>query len=264
MKALFKPLLKLLMLLLVAVLALQLYFAGRIALMAFWAPESTAFQRSEMFHIATRTGALKWRQQWVPYAQISANLKRAVIASEDASFTEHDGLDLEALEKAWGKNAIAEQRAKKAAERLAEQAARQGKKPSQPAAAAQAGKPAKIVGGSTITQQLAKNLFLSGERTLLRKGQELVLTLMLEALLSKQRILEIYLNSVEWGEGVFGAEAAAQHYYRKPAAKLSAYEAARLAVMLPRPRYFETRPNSDYLASRASTISARMNGVELP
>jgi len=122
----------------------------------------------------------------------------------------------------------------------------------------------KIVGGSTITQQLAKNLFLSGERTLLRKGQELVLTLLLEALLGKERILEIYLNSVEWGEGVFGAEAAAQHYYRKPAARLSAYEAARLAVMLPRPKYFETRPNSGYLASRAGTIVARMGGVELP
>lgn len=119
-------------------------------------------------------------------------------------------------------------------------------------------------GGSTITQQLAKNLFLSGERTLLRKGQELVLTLLLEALLSKERILEIYLNSVEWGEGIFGAEAAAQHYYRKPAARLSAYEAARLAVMLPRPKYFETRPASGYLASRAGTIVARMGGVELP
>jgi monofunctional biosynthetic peptidoglycan transglycosylase len=125
-------------------------------------------------------------------------------------------------------------------------------------------KPPKIVGGSTITQQLAKNLFLSGERTLLRKGQELVLTMLLEALLSKQRILEIYLNSVEWGEGVFGAEAAAQHYYRKPASKLSAYEAAHLAVMLPRPKYFENRTNSGYLASHANTIAARMGGVELP
>ena len=120
------------------------------------------------------------------------------------------------------------------------------------------------MGGSTITQQLAKNLFLSGERSLLRKGQELVLTLCMERLLSKQRILEIYLNSVEWGEGVFGAEAAAQHYYRKPASKLSPYEAARLAVMLPRPKYFETRPNSGYLSSRASTIAARMAGVEIP
>ena len=120
------------------------------------------------------------------------------------------------------------------------------------------------MGGSTITQQLAKNLFLSGERTLLRKGQELLFTLLLEGLLDKQRILEIYLNSVEWGEGIFGAEAAAQHYFRKSAEKLSAYEAARLAVMLPRPKYFETRPQSGYLSSRAGTIVARMGGVELP
>ena len=125
-------------------------------------------------------------------------------------------------------------------------------------------RPPKIVGGSTITQQLAKNLLLSGERTLLRKGQEFVLTMALELLLSKQRILEIYLNHVEWGEGVFGAEAAAQHYYRKPASKLSAYEAARLAVMLPRPKYFEKVPNSGYLSSRAGTIVARMGDAVLP
>ncbi|RYF41514.1 MAG: monofunctional biosynthetic peptidoglycan transglycosylase, partial [Comamonadaceae bacterium] len=105
---------------------------------------------------------------------------------------------------------------------------------------------------------------LSGERTLLRKGQEIVLTFALEQMLSKQRILEIYLNSVEWGEGVFGAEAAAQHYYRKPASRLTAYESARLAVMLPRPRYFEKLPNSGYLASRAQTIAARMRDAELP
>jgi monofunctional biosynthetic peptidoglycan transglycosylase len=122
----------------------------------------------------------------------------------------------------------------------------------------------KIVGGSTITQQLAKNLFLSGERTLLRKGQEMLITLTLETFLSKQRILEIYLNSVEWGEGVFGAEAAAQHYFRKSAARLSDWEAARLAVMLPRPRYFEQRAQSAYLASRAETIMARMGDVVLP
>ena len=242
MKALFR----LIGLGLLAGLALQLFFVGRIAVMAVVDPESTAFQRSEAYLVARNTGALKWRQQWVPYNELPDTLKRAVIASEDAGFAEHDGVDMEALEKAWDKNAKAEQRAARSTSRLA------------PA------KPVKIVGGSTITQQLAKNLFLSGERTLLRKGQELVLTLLLEALLNKERILEIYLNNVEWGEGIFGAEAAAQHYYRKPAAKLSAYEAARLAVMLPRPKYFETRPNSGYLASRAGTIAARMGGVELP
>ena len=251
-----KQALRLIGFMVLAGLALQLYFVGRIALMAVVAPESTAFQRSEIYRITASTGSLKWRQQWVPYEQISDNLKRAVIASEDASFVEHDGVDIEALEKAWDKNAKAEQRTQQSASRLAP-----GKNTAAPRAAARA---PKIVGGSTITQQLAKNLFLSGERTLLRKGQELVLTLTLEALLSKERILEIYLNNVELGEGVFGAEAAAQHYYRKPASRLGAYEAARLAVMLPRPKYFETRPGSAYLSSRAGTIAARMGDVSLP
>ena len=245
-----KALLRLLLLGLLAGLALQLYFVGRIALMAVVNPESTAFQRSEAYLIAKNTGTLNWRQQWVPYAQISANLKRAVIASEDASFSIHDGVDMAALEKAWEKNALAEQRAALRAEQSAQ---RLDKQPTKQAPKAPVVKPPKIIGGSTITQQLAKNLFLSGERTLL-----------LEALLNKQRILELYLNNVEWGEGVFGAEAAAQHYYRKPASQLSVTEAARLAVMLPRPKYFETRLKSGYLASRANTIAARMSAVELP
>ena len=244
-----KATLRLLLLVFLAALSLQLYFVGRIALMAWVDPESTAFERSAAFNVVANTGLLTWRQEWVPYSDISEHLKRAVIASEDASFTEHDGVDIEALEKAWDKNTKAEQK------RLPLATKGSSSKPT---------KPPKIVGGSTITQQLAKNLFLSGERTLLRKGQELVLALLLEKLLDKERILEIYLNSVEWGEGVFGAEAAAQHYYRKSAAKLSPFEAARLAVMLPRPKYFETRPNSGYLASRASTIIARMAAVELP
>ncbi|MFZ8954895.1 MAG: transglycosylase domain-containing protein, partial [Burkholderiaceae bacterium] len=118
--------------------------------------------------------------------------------------------------------------------------------------------------GSTITQQLAKNLLLSGERTLFRKGQELILTFALETFLSKSRILTIYLNSVEWGEGVFGAEAASRHYFGKPAARLSSREAAKLAVMLPNPRFFEDRPNSGYLLQRTNTIEARMRMVQLP
>ena len=251
-----KAFLRLALLMLMAGLALQLYFAGRIALMAVIDPESTAFERSAVYSVVVATGRLKWRQQWVPYADMSDNLKRAVIASEDASFTEHEGVDIEALEKAWDKNTKAEQKAQQSAPRNLNS--------NMPAKPAKPAKPPKIVGGSTITQQLAKNLFLSGERTLLRKGQELVLTLLLERLLSKQRILEIYLNSVEWGEGIYGAEAASQHYYRKSADKLTAYEAARLAVMLPRPKYFETRPGSGYLSSRANTITARMGGVELP
>jgi monofunctional biosynthetic peptidoglycan transglycosylase len=249
-----KALLRWLGLCVLALAALQLYFVLRIATMAVVAPQSTTFQRSEAWRIANETGTLRWRQQWVDYAQISNNLKRAVIASEDDGFSSHDGVDWDALEKAWEKNAKAEQRA---AARKPETRMTQGK----PVPVA---RPPKIVGGSTITQQLAKNLFLSGERTLVRKGQEFVLTLLLERLLSKQRILEIYLNSVEWGEGVFGAEAAAQHYFRKPASQLNAFEAARLAVMLPRPRYFEKLPNSAYLSGRAAVITARMGDAQLP
>jgi monofunctional biosynthetic peptidoglycan transglycosylase len=255
-----KGLLRWMLLVLVAALALELFFVVRIATMAVVAPQSTAFQRSEAWRIAAEKHQLRWRQQWAPYARISDNLKRAVIASEDGSFTSHDGVDWEALEKAWERNAKAQEQA---ARQSAQQAARR------PAGRASAPAPRptkapKIVGGSTITQQLAKNLLLSGERTLVRKGQELMLTFLLERMLNKERILEIYLNSVEWGEGVFGAEAAAQHYYRKSASQLSAYESARLAVMLPRPRYFEKLPNSGYLASRAGTIAARMRDAELP
>jgi monofunctional biosynthetic peptidoglycan transglycosylase len=249
-----KAVMRLIGLIVIAGLALQLYFVARIAVMIAVSPESTAFQRSETYRVATTTGSLKWRQQWVPYEKISDNLKRAVIASEDASFIEHDGVDIEALEKAWDKNAKAEQRLQKSASRT----------PSSGKAQLAPAKAPKIVGGSTITQQLAKNLFLSGERTLLRKGQELVLTLMLEMLLSKERILEIYLNSVEWGEGVFGADAAARHYFRTPASRLSSAQAARLAVMLPAPKRFEKLPGSSYLAGRSATIQARMAGVELP
>jgi monofunctional biosynthetic peptidoglycan transglycosylase len=250
-----KPLLRWTGLLLAALLSLQLFFVARIALMTVVAPQSTAFERSEAWRILHAKGTLRWRQQWVDYQAISDHLKRAVIASEDGSFNYHEGVDWDALEKAWEKNAQAQEKA-------ARQSAKAGPKTRE--SAKPAVKPVKVVGGSTITQQLAKNLFLSGERTLLRKGQEFVLTLLLEKILGKQRILEIYLNSVEWGEGVFGAEAAAQHYFRKPAARLTAYEAARLAVMLPRPRVYEKLPNSGYLADRAWTIVARMGDAELP
>ncbi len=249
-----KALARWMVLLLLAGCVLQIFFIARIALAATVDPHSTTFQRSEAWRVATNKGQLRWSQQWVPYSRISDNLKRAVIASEDGSFTNHDGVDWEALEKAWQRNEQAQERAAKLKPRA----------PSRAAAAPPPAKAVKIVGGSTITQQLAKNLLLSGERTLLRKGQEIILTFALEKMLSKERILEIYLNSVEWGEGVFGAEAAARHYYRKSAAELTAYEAARLAVMLPRPKYFEKLPNSGYLASRAGTIAARMRGAELP
>jgi monofunctional glycosyltransferase len=231
---------------------LQLFFIARIATLAAIDPQSSSFERSQAWQVLSAKGRLPWRQEWVAYDAISDNLKLAVIASEDDRFADHQGVDWEAMEKAWQKNEKAQDRADKLQANIKAKATNK------------VAKPPKIIGGSTITQQLAKNLLLSGERSLLRKGQELLLTLTLEALLDKQRILEIYLNHVEWGEGVFGAEAAAQHYFRKPATKLSPYEAARLAVMLPRPRYFEQRLSSPYLASRAATIAARMGDAQLP
>lgn len=228
----------------VGLVALQLSFALRIVAMRWIDPVSTTFQRSEAWRLLSTQGRIEWSQQWIEAERISVQLKRAVIASEDAAFASHGGVDWASVEKAWDRNQRAEARAER--------------QPSAP------GKPPKVVGGSTISQQLAKNLFLSGERTVLRKAQEFVITLLLEAILPKRRILEIYLNSVEWGQGVFGAQAAARHYFRVDAQRLNVDQAARLAVMLPAPKRFEKRPGSDYVLARSATIVARMGAVELP
>jgi len=227
--------------LVLAVLCLQLWFAGRILLMRWVAPQSTSFQRSEALRLLKEKQQVAWAQQWVDDDQLPRTLKRAVIASEDDTFAQHGGVDWDALKGAWKKNEKAQARAQARGKGVA-----------------------KVIGGSTITQQLAKNLFLSGERTLLRKGQELAITLTLEALLSKDRILEIYLNSVEWGEGLFGAQAAARHYFHTDAARLGTFEAARLAVMLPAPKRFERQPASPYVIGRAGLIVGRMTGAQLP
>jgi len=245
---------RLLGMLALAVLALQLYFLLRIALMLVVAPESTTFQRSEIFRIVKEKHVLPWAQETVPRDRISDNLRRAVIASEDAGFTDHHGVEWDAIEKAWNKNQKAEARAE--AQQVRQSSRRGG-----------AEKPrivAKVIGGSTISQQLAKNLFLSGERTILRKGQEFAITMMLEVVLGKDRILTTYLNNVEWGEGIFGAEAAAHHYFHTDAAHLGVSPSARLAVMLPAPKRFEKQPASAYVMSRSSTIVARMGAVDLP
>ena len=243
-----RQLARLLALLLVAVASLQVFFVARVALMRWVDPQSTTFQRSEWWRLHRERGArLAWSQQWVDDNQIAESLKRAVIASEDAGFVDHSGVEWDAIERAWERN----QRAQTVAERRA-------------AAPSARQRPVKLVGGSTITQQLAKNLFLSGERTLPRKAQEFMLTWTLEALLDKRRILEIYLNSVEWGEGVFGAQAAARHYHRVDASRLSPPAAAHLAVLLPAPKRFERNPGSAYVSGRAATIAARMGDVELP
>jgi monofunctional biosynthetic peptidoglycan transglycosylase len=215
----------------VSVLVLHALFALKVLSWRWLNPDSTAFMRSEAARIVRERGALELEHRWVDYARISDSIKQAVIASEDASFVDHEGVDWEAVQKAWEQN----------------------------------NKGRRIKGGSTITQQLAKNLLLSGERSYARKAAELYITYLLEWTLDKQRILEIYLNSVEWGDGVFGVEAAAQHYFRVSAERLTPWQAARLAVMLPRPKYFERRlASSGYLNSRAGVIVRRMQWVDLP
>ena len=198
-------------------------------------PGSSAFMDATLATLRVSDPQASLKYQWVPYDQISQNLKRAVVASEDANFTDHEGVEWDAIRKAWEYN-------KKQAER--------GK--------------SKMRGGSTITQQLAKNLFLSGSRSYWRKGQELILTYMIEFVMSKERILELYLNVAQWGRDVFGAEAAAQHYYGSSAARLTQYQAATLAAMLPNPAYYDSHRNTRYLRSRAATIQKRMGMVDIP
>lgn len=213
------------------ILLLQLYYFAQIGLWVVFNPSSTSFMQAQLVQLREKNPDVVLKQQWVPYQRISKNLKRAIIVSEDALFAEHQGVDWDALEKAYLKNT------------------RKGRV---------------VAGGSTITQQLAKNLFLSGSRSYFRKAQELVITYMLEFWMSKERIFEIYLNVVEWGKGVFGAEAAARHYYRVSAANLSASQAAKLAVMLPNPRYYDSHRSSSYLARRTRLILLRMGSAELP
>jgi len=214
-----------------ALLLLQLYFFAQIWWWVDHNPGSTSFMRRQLSVLQEKNPAAVLQQKWVPYDRISKNLKRAIIASEDANFSEHEGVDWDALQKAYEKNS------------------RKGKV---------------VAGGSTITQQLAKNLFLSGQRSYLRKAQEFIITYMLEFWMEKERIFEIYLNVVEWGNGIFGAEAAAQHYYGVSAAALSAGQAARLAVMLPDPRHFDKNRSSPYLARRSELILHRMGSADLP
>jgi monofunctional biosynthetic peptidoglycan transglycosylase len=229
-------------------LAIQLYFFAMIGWYAHHDPSSTSFMRSQMALVQATDPNARMQHQWVPYARISDNLKRAVITSEDARFAEHEGVDWDAVSKAYENN-----------EKVAgnEKAGKPGARTSKRAAA-------RLHGGSTITQQLAKNLFLSGERSYLRKAQELVITYMLEFWMSKQRILEIYLNVIEWGNGVFGAEAAARHYFNVSAAQLGPEQAAQLAVMLPNPRFYDTHRGSGYLARRSEVITRWMGDAELP
>ncbi|MBC8024173.1 MAG: monofunctional biosynthetic peptidoglycan transglycosylase [Burkholderiales bacterium] len=194
-------------------------------------PAATAFMQARLEQLHARDREAKLRHSWVPYDRIAVSLKRAVVVAEDAKFSDHEGFDWEAIEKAREKNR------------------RKGKI---------------VAGGSTISQQLAKNLFLSGERSAWRKGQEALITVMIEHVMDKRRILEIYLNVIEWGEGVFGAEAAARHYYGVGASALGVEQSARLAAMVPNPRFYDRNRNTAFLARRAQTILARMPQTELP
>ncbi len=220
---------------LAALVALGVLWLAWIAASLAWyrthAPRETAFMAQRMAELKARNPRAELRYEWVPYERISVSLKRALIASEDARFTEHSGFDWEGIEKAMEKNR------------------RKGRV---------------VSGGSTITQQLAKNLVLSPEKSYLRKAEEAVITVLIEAILPKRRILELYLNVIEWGNGVFGAEAAAKRYFGVGAARLSAEQAARLAAMTPSPRIFERNIYSAYLAGRVATILARMPSAALP
>jgi monofunctional biosynthetic peptidoglycan transglycosylase len=214
-----------------AVLCIQLYYFVQIAWWVNNNPSSTSFMDQQLQLMQKKNPKARLQHRWVAYERISVHLKRAVIAAEDANFSGHEGIDWQAMQKAWDKNT------------------RRGKV---------------VAGGSTITQQLAKNLFLSGDRSYVRKAQELAITYMLESLMSKERIFEIYLNVVELGNGVFGAEAAARHYYGISASQLGPEQAARLAVMLPNPRYFDRNQGSAYLARRTDLILRRMRAAQLP
>ncbi|MBU1237072.1 MAG: monofunctional biosynthetic peptidoglycan transglycosylase [Gammaproteobacteria bacterium] len=194
-------------------------------------PDMTAFMSHRLEQLQEKRPNAELRHQWVPYAHISSNLKRAVIAAEDDKFIDHEGFDWEGMQKALEKNL------------------KKGKV---------------VAGGSTISQQLAKNLFLSATKSPWRKAQEAVITVWLELLWDKRRILEVYLNSVEWGQGVFGAEAAARRYYGTHAGNLSTDQAARLAVMLPAPRRFERNRYSEFMNRRTQLILARMPYSEIP
>lgn len=215
----------------VVFLVAQLWFFSHIAYWTRFDPSSTAFMQARLETRRARDPAARLRREWMPYARISVHLKRAVVAAEDAKFLDHEGFDWEAIQKAMVKN---EKRGKV------------------------------VAGASTISQQLAKNLFLSGKRSWLRKGQEAIITWMLEATMSKRRILELYLNVAEWGDGIFGAEAAARHHFGVPAAALAMHQAAWLAAILPSPQRYDRGRVTPYIAGRVATIGARMSAAQIP
>jgi monofunctional biosynthetic peptidoglycan transglycosylase len=211
--------------------ALQAWFYAQVLWLRSHDPAQSAFMQERLVQLREHDPKARLQHRWVPYARISANLKRAVVAAEDAKFLDHQGFDWEAIQKAIEKNE------------------REGRV---------------VAGASTISQQLAKNLFLSGERTWARKGEEALITWMLESTLSKRRILELYLNFAELGEGIFGAEAAARHHFGVSAAALTPEQSAWLAAILPSPMRYDRGYTTRYLAGRVRTILARMPAAQIP
>jgi monofunctional biosynthetic peptidoglycan transglycosylase len=222
---------RLILLGLLVVAALQLWYFARVAYWRWENPSQTAFMQRELERLRQKDPRAQLRHQWVPYARISNYLKRAVVAAEDARFTQHEGVDWDAIEKAYAENL-------------------------------KRGRPAR--GGSTISQQLAKNLLLSSEKSYARKAQELVITWMIELAWDKRRILEVYLNVVEWGEGVFGAEAAARHYYGISADRLGPEQSARLAAYLPNPKRYGRIRSGPFLDRRTEDILRDLYRVPIP
>lgn len=219
-----------LLVLILLVLAYQLWLLGNVLWWKWVNPSMTSFMSLRLHELREKNPDAKLQYTWVPYERISVSLKRAVVAAEDDKFVDHEGFDWDGMQKALEKNQ------------------RKGKS---------------VAGGSTISQQLAKNLFLSPSRSYLRKAEEAVITVMIEVLWDKRRILEVYLNVVEWGNGVFGAEAAARRYYNISAAQLNAGQAAHIAVMLPNPRKFE-KTYPPRLVSHSGRVLARMAYAEVP
>ena len=231
MKAVVHRLKQLLALLALLAIFWQGWYLGWVAWWKYFNPNMTSFMSQRLDELQDKNPDAQLKHVWVPYEKIALRLKQAAVAAEDDKFVEHDGFDWIGMQKALEKNQ------------------KKGRV---------------VAGGSTISQQLAKNLFLSASKTPWRKAQEAVITVMIEALWDKRRILEVYLNSVEWGQGVFGAEAAAQRYFRISAAQLSSEQAARLAVMLPAPRRFEKNPYSPYLNYHTQVVLGRMQYAEVP
>lgn len=209
----------------------QLWLFGWILWWTWVNPDNTRFMAIRLDELRVKDPQAQLKKQWAGYDRISANLKHALIAAEDAKFVDHEGFDWEGMQKAMEKNQ------------------KKGRF---------------VAGGSTISQQLAKNLFLTPSKSYFRKAEEAIITVMLENLWSKRRIFEVYLNVIEWGNGVFGAEAAARHYFNVSAAQLGPEQAARLAGMVPNPRFYDRNRGAPGLGRKTGIILGRMAGADVP